>query len=283
MEIRSNYIAVGVFSLFILAAILLTISWLNKDEQGEKQNKFSINFKESVRGLTVGSPVLFSGIRVGQVKSITISRTEPGTVQVQVMINAEVPIRENSEARLDLMGLTGGSVISITGGTADSPVLGYIPDQERTLHAQQSSLSAVMRDVPNTLAMVNRILNNMDGFLTKENQENTSKLLSSLATVSSAIAGNSNNIDTIINDSALAVKEVSKVMQHFSNTASHLDKLINKTGPEVERLTSESFPQLKVILVQTKELIDKLKYISEKFDSDPKQYLLGEPVRQYQP
>ena len=74
-------------------------------------------------GLTTGSSVGFNGIKVGEVQSFALDPEDARKVQVLVSVRDDTPVRENSRASIQSMGLTGGSGIQITPGTPDAPFL----------------------------------------------------------------------------------------------------------------------------------------------------------------
>ena len=111
MEIRANYIIVGAFTLAVLLGGFVFTLWSAKATKDIPMAYYDISFNESVKGLSVGNDVLFSGIRVGSATAIKISAVTPGAVSVRIMIDADTPVRADSEAKLELQGLTGISII----------------------------------------------------------------------------------------------------------------------------------------------------------------------------
>ena len=97
-------------------------------------------------GLTTGSSVGFNGIRVGEVQSFALDPEDARKVQVLISVRDDTPVRENSHATIQSMGLTGGSGVQITPGTPDSPFLvATAEDPIPVIHADPGSAKACSR------------------------------------------------------------------------------------------------------------------------------------------
>ena len=120
METKANYLMIGGFVLGVLALAFVFIFWMTNFAGGGKRY---IVFKGSVAGLTTGSSVGFNGIKVGEVQSLALDPQDARKVQVLISVHKDTPVRENSRASIQSLGLTGGSGIQITAGTPDSPFL----------------------------------------------------------------------------------------------------------------------------------------------------------------
>ena len=121
METKANYLMIGGFVLGVLALAFIFVFWMSNFAGGGK--RYYIVFDSSVAGLTTGSSVGFNGIKVGEVQSFALDPEDARKVQVLVSVRDDTPVRENSHASFQSMGLTGGSGIQITPGTPDSPFL----------------------------------------------------------------------------------------------------------------------------------------------------------------
>ena len=74
METRARYALIGVFMLAVILASFAFVYWLENKGGFGKQDIYQVRFQGSVSGLSVGSAVLFNGLRVGEV---TGSRSAP--------------------------------------------------------------------------------------------------------------------------------------------------------------------------------------------------------------
>ena len=84
METRASYVVVGAFVFGLLAAVLGFVVWLGKLELDHQANAYRIGFSGTVTGLSVGSPVRYRGIPVGQVTGITLDAEDVETAIAEI-------------------------------------------------------------------------------------------------------------------------------------------------------------------------------------------------------
>ncbi|HTD27966.1 MAG TPA: MlaD family protein, partial [Xanthomonadaceae bacterium] len=73
METKANHVLIGLFTLAVIAAILLFILWASKYSAEGTFHEFDIVFNESVTGLSVGGVVEYNGIEVGNVRNLKLA------------------------------------------------------------------------------------------------------------------------------------------------------------------------------------------------------------------
>ncbi len=78
MSTRANYFKIGLFILMGMALLVGGLIVLGMGAMGQKTLMLETYFDESVQGLSVGSPVLLRGVKIGQVEEITFVQREYG-------------------------------------------------------------------------------------------------------------------------------------------------------------------------------------------------------------
>ena len=282
MEIRARFVLIGVFSLLSMVGILYGILWLSASPTDGEVDEYRIQFDYSVSGLSVGNAVLFSGIRVGQVRAVKLSEIIPGKVEVIVQVRGDTPVRKDSVASLEMMGLTGASAVAITGGTAESPLVPLKPGEIGTIPSARSPLQAVMIDVPNTVQGINSVLANLQRITGQENKEAISTILDSLADLSETLAGSKDDLAGIVREGHLTLQELNTLLRSINGTVANIDALIASLSPELRRSSSDTLPQLRALVTEARAMVQVITRIGEKVDSDPRQFFLGNPIKEYE-
>ena len=106
MESRANYALVGLFTLAVIAAMFGFAYWFGSGGGGRKQD-VRVIFTGTVTGLGRGSSVLFNGLRVGEVKQISLQPDDPRRIFGVIEVDNTTPLRVDTRARIEAQGLAG--------------------------------------------------------------------------------------------------------------------------------------------------------------------------------
>src|SRR5919106_762275 len=228
METKANYLMIGGFVLGVLALAFVFVFWMSNFAGGGK--RYTIIFESSVAGLTTGSSVGFNGIRMGEVQSFALNPEDARKVQVLVSVRDDTPVRENSRASIQSMGLTGGSGIQITPGTPDSPFLvataeNPAPVIQANPVAGQSVFDAGSAALNNANVFISKL-----NALLDQNEKSINTTMSNVEQFATMLAERKDDIGQAIND----VKEGAQSFKSLS------DKLEVSLGDNVDGLTRQA-------------------------------------------
>ncbi len=204
METKANFLLLGSVTVAGIACIMLFAAWLVGSEWRGGSNVYDIVFRGPIRGLSEGGEVRFNGIKVGEVRTLRIDEDNPSQVVARVRIAASTPVRTDSEAQLEAVGLTGVTLIQLSAGSAGArplrPRLGAPP--------------------PRIVAKAGTI----DELLTQENAERLTEVLANLRTITRELAQE----DSVIFESAQAARRLAAA-------ARSVDVAAQEMGPAFER------------------------------------------------
>jgi phospholipid/cholesterol/gamma-HCH transport system substrate-binding protein len=148
MEQDSYYLRVGLFVSATIALFIFALGWFSVSQHKESYTTYAIYFSGSVDGLSLGSPVKLKGITVGNVKDISFL---PDNDKIQVLANLmeKAPIRNDTQASMQLAGITGTSYISLYNtGNDPTPKVKQKGEEYATIPGTPSSLEKVFSTVP---------------------------------------------------------------------------------------------------------------------------------------
>ena len=91
METKANYTLVGFFTLLVMVAAFGFVYWMATFGRSGELAQLEIRIPGSASGLSVGAPVLFNGIRIGSVRSLTIDGVDPNFVLAMTEVRATAP------------------------------------------------------------------------------------------------------------------------------------------------------------------------------------------------
>ncbi len=190
MEIKARYVLIGLFALATIVAGFAFVYWLETTGGLGKRTSYEVRFHNTVSGLLTGSAVLFNGIRVGEVTGLKLVPDEPKEIDVTIAVDANTPVRADTQASLDFQGLTGVAVVTLTGGAADASLLKASPGQLPALTASEAAGQTMSEAARQAFARIDKVL--------AENSGDLRTMVSNLTSFSEALGKNSGKVDAIL-------------------------------------------------------------------------------------
>ena len=123
MEIRARYVLIGSFVLAFALGVFGFVYWIKNAGGLGQRASYQIRFEQPVSGLTIGSSVLFNGIRVGAITDLRLDPQDPKRLTVSIAIDPATPIRSDTQVDVTYQGLTGAPAIALNGGEPNAPPL----------------------------------------------------------------------------------------------------------------------------------------------------------------
>ncbi len=211
METKANYSLIGLFTLAVIAGAFAFVWWFQSIGGGGARAYYRVVFDGSVSGLTTGGPVLFNGIRVGEVTGLALDPQHPEQVVANIAIQQSVQVHKDTQVGMQFQGLTGIASLALKGGTAKSPVLSGTKDNPAELVAP----STAAQDVTQT---AREVLGKLDRLLT-DNQEALHTALANINTFTASLASNSKHIDNTL-------ANVDKFSDVLARNSDRIDKIM---------------------------------------------------------
>ena len=308
MEPRAHHILIGVFTLLIATGAILFALWLAKTGSDNKTKDYTVVFTEAVRGLNRGGAVQYNGIRIGEVTKLELDPNDIRRVLVSISIQESIPVKKDTLARLALTGITGTSVIELTGGSPDSPDL---EDEDKTddypalIMATPSPMAELMAGGEELMTNVSELLINANAFLSSDNAqrighsiEQLERLLEQLADGSESLPALFTSLSNASNEAEKMLKETrnlitkegsgafakaNEAMQNLSQTTQDLQKMLAENAPAINQ-GSQGFAQIAPAMQELRQTLSNIKIITQELQNSPTDYLLGsDKIQEFQP
>lgn len=233
METRAHHVLIGLFTLIIFTAVLLFSLWLTKIGSDREFQMYDIVFNEGVSGLSQGSLVNYSGIRVGEVTELSFDPEVPGRVWARIRVAASAPIRQDTRARLAVAGITGTSNIDLSGGSESSPLLQPHQGEIPVIVATPSALSQLLSNGGDVASNMSEVLLRLNQVLSPSNESHLKSILENLDKITEAIAGQREDIRTILQEWALMTQEGKEVLTQTNKLVRNANVLLDGQGKEL--------------------------------------------------
>lgn len=238
METRANYLLVGGFVLLLSAGLAVFVLWFAKLQFDAEYARYTIRFAGTVTGLNEGSPVRYSGVRVGEVIAVRLDQEDPSHVLVTIEVESTTPVRQDTRASLEIEGLTGARYVLLKGGTPESQPIAREPGQKYAMiPSQTSGLQQVLEGAPELLASANILLAQAIAFLSPQNRDNLEATLANLRILTGVLAGRGENIGELIDQTGETMATLNRTSQNFESLIGQVSKdsrqLANSAGEAV--------------------------------------------------
>jgi phospholipid/cholesterol/gamma-HCH transport system substrate-binding protein len=254
METRANYILIGLFSLAVIFGGFGFVYWFHHVGGTGERALYRVVFEGPIGGLRAGATVSFNGIRVGEVTDLTLDPKDPKQALATISVDANTPVRADTQVSLDTQGLTGIAVLALRGGAPTAgPLttkLGDVPVLRAGSSASQDMMAAardVARRIDSVLAdnqeALKNSLRNIETFTEAlaKNSDALTDTVDNLKSFSEALARNSGKIDSIMAgvDNLMGGPEgkgaVPEAVRAIKATAENLDKRIDSLTADGRR------------------------------------------------
>lgn len=208
MEDRAKYVLIGLFTFAVVVGAFGFVYWLHNTAGSRETATYRVIFDGAVSGLRVGAPVLFNGIRVGDVTDLRLT-SNPAEVAAVLAVDPATPVRRDTRVSLEYAGLTGIASVSMKGVLASSPAIEPKGAELPTLRAESGAGQDMSTAVRETLGKANAVI--------AENQEAVHNAIANLETFSKSLARNSEKLDKLVDNTTEA-------MSSFRTLGDNLDK-----------------------------------------------------------
>jgi phospholipid/cholesterol/gamma-HCH transport system substrate-binding protein len=253
METRAHHVVIGLFIVLTAVGGTLFALWLNQSTRDQAYTEYEVLFNHGVSGLSEGNAVEYSGVRVGDVLDLRLDPADPRNVMAIIRVESQVPIRQDTRARLALANITGSMSIQLHGGTPESPLLVTRAGHPPRIVADQSPLGALLSDSEELLGNVNRVLSRLEAVLSDENVASVGQILANLERTTAQFAA--------IGDAPGRLAEsMADVSQEAARALAEFRELANRTSGMMQG-------QAEGIMVDARQLTSSLARTAQSLES----------------
>lgn len=305
MEPRAHHVLIGLFTVLMVAAGLGFALWLSNASSDQELRDYDVIFNEAVSGLSKGSVVQYSGIKVGDVIDLSLDPEDPRKVRAHIRVSASTPIKQDTRARLSITGITGASLIQLHGGTPDSPILISQGNQRAQIIADRSPLARLMSNGEDMLLSITRLLKSANKVFSRDNVESISRTLENIEKTSASIADQRDELRQALQQMSKASQEAADLMRNANqllsgqgrdamDSASRLMASLERSSNTVEQLLianrssldggMHGMGELGPTIIELRETLSTLRTFARRLEQDPAGYLLrSDTIKEFQP
>ncbi len=235
---RAQKVRLGIFLAIGLTAVIGGLVALAGAKLGEVRDAYTIRYDQaavSLSGLEVGSPVRYSGIKVGRVDAIRIDPTDVSVIVVGVSLDEGTPVAENTQANLGSLGITGLKYIELTRGASDVRVR----DPGEGIPAGSSALDDLSNRAGEIAEKVSLALDNLTAMTGPEMRARVAKVLDGseklLRTLEETVAENRETLKEATTRVTGTAAQLESLAGELAGTVRRANRLIDAVRPKLAR------------------------------------------------
>jgi len=312
METRAHHVLIGLFTLIAAGVAVFFAIWLSNTNANQEYKDYTVVFNQAVTGLSRGSAVQYSGIKIGDISSLSLDPKDPRRVLARIRVEANIPIKEDTHARLTFTGITGTSVIGLSQGDPSSPPLVGKDGRDPIIVASPSPISALLADGDDLMTNINQLISSVRSVLSEKNIANFTSTLESIEKATTSMAGQGDDLGILIDELTIASKHTGQALEQAKQLMVSADSLLNDQGARTldgaeQTLASitrtsavleeilidnrEAFSggmqgigQLEPAINELRDTLSALRSITRRLEENPANFLLGrDSIEEFEP
>jgi phospholipid/cholesterol/gamma-HCH transport system substrate-binding protein len=224
-------------------------------------------FADPVRGLTDGGEVRFNGIKVGEVQDLRIDPDNTNRVIARVRVSADVPVKEDSVAQLEPIGLTGVTLIQLSPGSPTAELLraGVFGGPPPRLEGRGSQVDALLARSEDIALRASEAMAAVRDLLTDENIQRVTRIVRNLETVSTQLA----DTNSVITQSGAAARDISALARQMQSDLAELDSVISQVNQAAAVAGGETLPELALAAEEIRRAAQSINRVAANLEDNP--------------
>ncbi len=262
METKANFVMIGAASIVGVILIMMFALWMANSEYSRGYNEFDVVFSDPVRGLAEGGEVRFNGIKVGEVTALNIDPDNNNRVIARVRISSNIPIKRDSIAQLEPIGITGVTLIQLNAGSANEPPLrsGGFNGVPR-IQGRGSQIDLIFEQGQSIAMRASEAMAQVRDLLTDENIEKVSGILRNLNRISEELAAERSVINQSADTAAAltrAANSISDLSDQTKTQLTDLGEILDNVGDASRTASGQTLPDVTAAAEDIRRAADNL-------------------------
>jgi phospholipid/cholesterol/gamma-HCH transport system substrate-binding protein len=284
--------------------------WFAEGGGGGPKVFFKASFEGPVTGLGDGTIVRFNGIEVGNVTALATQADNPQNVLVTLQIQADTYVRQNSQASVEVAGLTGPSYVEISGGTRESArkLGGSSAAEAPLIPAIKSKVQKFLDDAQKLVDSFGEVTTQVKLILSDENRNSISGLLAHLNNTTAVFDEHSKDLGDILKNFQTASFKINGTLQNTDRTLALADKALGTADHALGTLDSTlasakttvesvgrfsdhadkavsglDVAQINRLMAETRTMVSGITRLSTSLERQPSKLIYGDNRQGYSP
>jgi len=273
METKAHFVLLGAAAIIGVVLIMVFAVWLADSQFRRGFDEYDVVFDDPVRGLAEGGEVRFNGIKVGEVQTLRIDAENTNRVIARIRVSSAIPVRQDSTAQLEPIGLTGVTLIQLSAG---SPTAALVPQNPfgapPRIQGSGSQIDIIVERGQDVVMRASEAMAAVRDLLTDENIARVGRIIEDLEAVSDRLAAQGSVIDSsseaavALGDAATSIAALADQMRGDLDT---LDVALADVETVGEIAANRTLPEITMAAEDIRRASSALSRLAEQWEENP--------------
>ncbi len=254
---QPNMKMIGLFVCLSALAVVITFGYFFKSKFSNRETMVVMYFDESVKGLDVGAPVLFKGVKIGEVTQIKLE-ADLNTMNFLIPVYAKIYngrslitdednnkemleafVKHGLRAQLAINSVITGQLLIELDMYPDSPIILTKDDSDEneipTISSHFAEISKTLKVMP--VAKIAQDVYHITQTLNKDLPPLLSKMISTLDTVDEILVENKNNTTQMVKEVGNAAQAFDELIVNNTEGIAQMIDSFNAAAASMKNLT----------------------------------------------
>ena len=287
MNGRNSYLIVGIFVSIGLVTLIVMSFIFAGGRSTEPTIRYIIFFQRDVSGLTLGAPVRYLGVRVGEVNTMSLTTHDFTKVRVDLEVLQSTPITAATYASLAFQGVTGVAFISLAADQNGATNKLVADDFEYpVIPTRDTGLAALLSDAPEITRKVTQLLDQASQLLDENNQAALAGSLANIEAMTESLPGElrtvlaegentlrqlRSTLDQAQPDVVATMKQLNEASTSLANISARMDGWLTENDRQMEQFMSAGLAQIPALIADTRNTMRELEKLLVELRDNPSQ------------
>ncbi len=272
----------GIF-LFLSSLILIfLVVFFAARQWFEKTDTYYITYHDvSVGGLEVGSPVKYLGINIGIISNISIDPKDINSIIVELSVGTGTPIKQDTQADIVTLGITGLKAIEIRGGTNQAEFL----KSGDYINAGSSTAEEITGKANIIAEKAEKVINNLQIFTASENLNRFTAAADNINMLAQQFNSTTQLLDSMIQENRVSVGETVETARRIAQSLDTTSQSFNQAmasinevvqGDTIEMILGNAYDiskslsesELKLLIQNLADMTEQTRVLLYKIDQE---------------
>ncbi len=247
MERNVKYVWIATLFFIILILMVAFILWLNRFEiDSTRYTQYYAYSSDEVSGVSANTSIRYKGISVGRVQSVSFKDIKEGTIQIQMLIDSQLYVRENAKVIISSQGLAGANYLSLIQSNGGE-LLQKNSEGKKVLELDKGSIEKIMSKASELSDDMASLLKSLNNGLNEENLQEIN----------------------------IMIKELSNSAHNLQNISAQMNKNMQRGEYNLREILTPTLFQLQGSLQDMSKFFNQASSFIDKMDKDPYNSLFG--------